>query len=79
METPDLKLKEKSTLIDLENDLHQIEKDLILLNERKNSLIENIKKSKNKIIMLETLAFQYEELVKSFENRKNELLKQSNF
>ena len=75
METPVTKLEStKKLLSDLENDLIKTESELLALSQKKVFLLEEIRKTKEKTSLLETIAFQYEELFRCFENKRIELL-----
>lgn len=75
METPEAKLEStKNHLITLDADLYKTEDEIEILSKKKDRLISEIKKTKDRISLLETVADQYEELVKNFESKRKDLL-----
>jgi Mg2+ and Co2+ transporter CorA len=76
METPESKLQSSKDLLkSLEDDLYKIESEHISLAQKKEGLLKQIEDTKNKIVLLETVTDQYNELIKSFEAKKNDLLR----
>jgi hypothetical protein len=76
METPQAKLQSSKHLLkSLEDDLYKIESEHISLAQKKEDLLKQIEDTKNKIVLLETVTDQYNELIKSFEAKKNDLLR----
>ncbi len=74
METPQAKLQSSKHLLkSLEDDLYKIESEHISLAQKKEDLLKQIEDTKNKIVLLELVTDQYNELVKSFEAKKTEL------
>ena len=69
MNTPEDKLKDtKALLNNLQNCLSETEEQLYELTKKKEHLINEIKKTKDRICMLETVADQYDQLMKTFES-----------
>lgn len=75
METPITKLViTKSELLQLESDLENTKKEILSLIEKREYLISEISKCKNKISKLEILSGQYDTLLNVFERKKLDLL-----